>query len=201
MVLSEHQQRWGTPNTSSTLVAWIGYSEQHGYENKLVHIHDIQASHTRVLESTLPGSQYGLKMWEERLVWQDNRRIGYAYNIYFHDAGSDEGRFLSETDFDQCGPGIWRHLVTWTDFRRTGYTCDTVGQAPADLMIHDLETGVSRRVYQCPNNWNKTSPMEGYMIYYIPVDGYTGEHHLMNLEENGILDSDLHVIPDPESDP
>jgi hypothetical protein len=68
-------------------------------------------------------------------------------------------------------------------------------------MIYDLDTGVVRRINSCPNVILYYPVGEGYLIRHERVDPQTGRYYLVDLVEAGILDTDLHVIPDPGSTP
>ena len=129
-----------------------------------------------------------------RLVW--NESDGTSYDVWVKQlpAGAPE-RIVTE-EHDQMAANIEGHLVIWFDWRHSGESFPSYSY---DLYLHDLETGVSRRLTEQPGGWGGFAPSCRWLLYGQRIADNQAVTYAWDAVAAGVLDADCHVIPcDPQ---
>jgi beta propeller repeat protein len=196
-LLTDYTSGAGGVCMSPTHVTWVAFSPDVPGWNKQVYIHDIQAAETTRLDSTIPGQQFTTSIWNGKLVWMDSRQGDY--DIFLYDIATQQEEVVVEDPFDQIYGCIRNNLLLYIDFSRTKYPEEYSSTAPSDLVVMDLDKGHRRRVNSCAQQHSNNNFVDDiYVAYYHRVDVNSGQYFIVDLQANGVLDADLHVIPNPD---
>ncbi len=172
---------------SLTHAAWVDY----GGPGKDVFVADLESGAVQHIESTYDSYTAYTATWGDWVLWED-RRNEY-WEIYGYRISTAEEVRLTDNGEYNSRPSLRHNLACW----RTTYYSGADGW---DLVVHDLETGVTRRVTQTPHRGYKCKQVDsGWLVYLVQpgaTDSYN-EVHAIDLIAAGILDATgLHVLPE-----
>ena len=176
--------------------AWVALPPGTPYWNKDVYVYDLETGTETHLLSTATGLAYQTDVSGSRVVWMDDRHGDWDINLY--DAETGQERLLTDNPYEQMSPRILGNLVTWSDYRYAHGSNDA--WCPYDLVVHDLETGVSRRVTTASWFWGAIRLENGLLLAVRRAERYGEEYklYIFDLVDMGILDaSGEHVVSGP----
>jgi len=187
VVLAGEGQAVEDVSISPTHAAWVDY----GGPGKDVFVADLESGAVQHIESTYDSYTAYTATWGDWVLWED-RRNEY-WEIYGYRISTEEEVRLTDNGEYNSRPSLRHNLACW----RTTYYSGADGW---DLVVHDLETGVTRRVTQTPHRGYKCKQVDsGWLVYLVQPGGLDVENevHAIDLIAAGILDaSGLHVIPE-----
>ncbi len=172
---------------SLTHAAWVDF----GGPGKDVFVADLESGSVHHIESTYDSYTAYTATWGDWVLWED-RRNEY-WEIYGYRISTEEEVRLTDNGEYNSRPSLRHNLACW----RTTYYSGADGW---DLVVHDLETGVTRRVTQTPHPGYKCKQVDsGWLVYLVQPGGtyMYNEVHAIDLIAAGILDATgLHVLPE-----
>lgn len=195
VVLANYDSWWEGAGMSETHVSWVAHAPQEGGSYKSVYLHDIATGQTSLIQSTVPGRQFQTSTWGDWVVWQDDRNGPWDVYAYQISTGVEQQLTTAELH-DQTAPMVREDLVVWVDYRWSGEKHEY--GVTCDLVIHDLQTGVWRRVTGWTDTWGFGRAQGGWLLYRKQsADPYFAQVFAMDLQANLLLDTAGRVIPWP----
>lgn len=173
--------------------AWVAYDPAGDYTSKDVFYYDVDARQAIRIETTAPGSQWYPIHAGDYIFWEDNR--DGDWNIYRYHLPTGVEERLTWDSNDQAFPQARGHLLTWLDYR---WSCERylAGNTVRDMVIHDVNTGVTRRVTSASDHWKNRWADDSWFVY-VKLTGYRAfKIYAHDLVADGILDApDGQVLP------
>jgi beta propeller repeat protein len=177
-----------TYSISDHFAAWS--ARPHPGAFKKVYVHDLQAGVTFPVSPDSPGWQFFPKTDEDHVVWEDTR--DGQREIYLHTFSTGEEVCLTPGGFEQAWPHLRNDIVSWCDYR---YSQEWGSYGNCDIYVHELATGVGRRVTSRSDWWMPRYVDSGWIAYGLTIAGRRAKLYAHDLVGDGILTSDDHVIP------
>ncbi len=187
-VVAECGQAAETHSISQFYAAWA--ARPVGGGSKDVFVRDLQAEYTFRVDSTEVGTQYFPHTDEDRVVWQDDRDGRREVYMYTFATGQEE--CLTPDEWEQGWPHLRDGIVSWSDY---SYSQQSGQTGASDIVVHEIATGVSRRVTSQSRTWMPRFVDSGWMLYGLWITGNQFKLYAHDLVADGILTNDGHVIP------
>jgi hypothetical protein len=187
-VLSDCWQAAESHSISERHVAWSGAPADGGA--KVVHVHDLQTGVTQQIGDPAVGSQHMPHVDGDYLVWQDARQG--RREVYRHTFSTGAEECLTPDDWEQAWPHVRNGIVSWCDYR---FSQEWGEFGNCDVYVHDLLTGVGRRVTTESRLWMPRFVDAGWIFYAEWVGDHLWKLYAHDLVSDGILDGDGRVIP------
>lgn len=132
----------------------------------------------------------------EKLSW--SQATSGSWDVYVLDLVTRVEEQVTAEQPDQVLHQIAGDLLLWFDYRHSG------GSFPGtsyDPYLHDLETGVSRRLTAESRYWGVLWPSCQWLVYMEVYDSESVRLFAWDLVVAGVLDASCHVIPcDPQTE-
>ncbi|PIQ83554.1 MAG: hypothetical protein COV75_06855, partial [Candidatus Omnitrophica bacterium CG11_big_fil_rev_8_21_14_0_20_63_9] len=84
--------------------------------------------------TTHPSEQQAPAIYQQRIVWQDQRNG--SWDIFLYDLSAQQEQPLTTAAGDQIAPAIWEHRVVWAD----------QSSGRVEFVLHDVLTGQQQRI-------------------------------------------------------
>ena len=103
---------------------------------------------TLITVNTSGSIQQAPAIWDEWIVWEDNRDSITGRDIYAYNIVSGEERRISHSTYAR-NPAIYNNIVVWQDSRPAG--------GPFNIYLYNLTTG-TEEIPLYPDSLSQTSP-------------------------------------------
>lgn len=174
-------------------LAYTGYHA--GGWGKDVYYYDLSTGETVYLEETAAGFQYSADVRGDYLIWDESDWAhDFPFKMMAHQLSASETKLISDEEWTEPSGRVHRGILAYNSTVRTV----RAGYRDSDIVVRDLQTGVSRILTRDTGSLRSIRLHLPYMILaHILYPGLASppfDLYVANLEALGVIDESGHVV-------